>query len=233
MGCAQDKVTISPGRNVWVLGRTDRDGADLPDVLQTAGGVLKRFLGGASPTGTRGVFEVLQSPQDDPHGARYVIGAARPVLVDAFQADSPDTAIAQQPTLPRSVLRDYFADCPTFRTIAAARPWFVTVEFDWRAPTVSIDWPRRAVNFLGMPIDPKDGLDWLLLSAGHKGQAQESDTSLLGEVSDDTAKVIVAAAEKAAAVAKPVLVALAIIVGGGAVVYLVSQTRRSRREDTA
>jgi hypothetical protein len=232
MGCANDKVTIRNGRNVWVLARTDRDGADVGEVLQTAGGVLKRFLGSASPAGTRSVFEVLQSTRDTPHGARYVIGAARPVLVDAFQADSPETAIQQQPTIPDGVRTDYFVDCPTFRTIAAARPWYVTVEFDWRAPATSVDWPRRAVNFLGMPYDPRDGLDWLLLSAGHKGKAEESDTSLLDEVSEDTGKVILAAAEKAAAIAKPVLVGLAIIAGGGAVVYLVHQYgRRSRRSE--
>lgn len=227
--CAQDKVTIRNGRNVWVLARTDRDSADLASVLQTAGGVLKRFLGQASPVGTRSVFEVLQSPQDTPHGARFVIGAARPVLVDAFQASSPEKAIAEQPALPAEVRTDYFVDCPTFRTIEAERPWYVTVEFDWRGPPTSIDWPRRKVNFLGMPVATDQGLDWLLLSAGHKGPAEESDTSLLDEVSDETAAVI----KEAANVAKPILVGLALIVGGGAVVYLVSQYggRRSRRSE--
>lgn len=233
MGCAQDKVTIRNGRNVWVLGRTDRDGADVAAVLQTAGGVLKRFLGQASPAGTRSVFEVLQSTRDDPHGARFVIGAARPVLVDAFQATSPETAVEQQPRLPREVETDYFADCPTFRTISAQRPWYVTVEFDWRAPTTKIDWPRRAVDILGVPLFGDQALDWLLLSAGHKGPSEESDTSLLDEVSEDTKRVIVEAAEKVANAAKPLLIALAFIVGGGAVVYLVSKSRPSRREDTA
>lgn len=225
MGCANDQVTIKPGRNVWVLGRTDRDAADLAGVLQTAGGVLKRFLGQASPASTRGVFEVLQSPKDDPHGARYVIGAARPVLVDAFQADSPDTAIAQQPTIPGEVRTDYFSDCPTFRTIQAARPWYVTVEFDWRAQPATIDWPRRFVDFLGIPHDRVNGLDWLLLSAGHRGASEESDTALLDEVTDETKAVIKAAAD----VAKPILVGLALLAGGGVLVYLVSQFRRGRR----
>jgi hypothetical protein len=226
--CAQDKVTIKNGRNVWVLARTDRDSADLASVLQTAGGVLKRFLGQASPAATRSVFEVLQSPQDTPHGARFVIGAARPVLVDAFQASSPERAISEQPTLPAEVRTDYFSDCPTFRTIEAERPWYVTVEFDWRAPATTIDWPRRKVNFLGMPVTTDQGLDWLLLSAGYKGEAQESDTSLLDEVSDETATVI----KEAANIAKPVLVGLALLLGGGAVVYLVSQySGRRRRSD--
>lgn len=226
--CAQDKVEIKNGRNVWVLARTDRDSADLASVLQTAGGVLKRFLGQASPVATRSVFEVLQSPQDSPHGARFVIGAARPVLVDAFQASSPERAIAEQPVIPAEVRTDYFADCPTFRTIQAQRPWYVTVEFDWRAPATAIAWPRRLVNALGMPLPSDQGLDWLLLSAGHRGPAEESDTSLLDEVSDETAEVI----EKAANVAKPILVGLALLLGGGAVAYLVSQYGgRSRRSD--
>lgn len=222
--CANDKVTIKPGRNVWVLARTDRDGASLPDVLQTAGGVLKRFLGQASPVGTRSIFNQLQSPKDDPHGARFVIGAARPVLVDAFQATSPDTANQQQPTLAPEVRSDYFVDCPVFRTIAAERPWFVTVEFDWRAPTTVADWPRRAVNFLGIPVDTDQGLDWLLLAAGHEGEAQEPDTSLSGEVLDEGVKV-------AKAIGKPLLVTVGLLVGGATVVYLLSLGRRSRRED--
>lgn len=230
MGCAQDTVTIKPGRNVWVLVRTDRDAADKAAVLQTAGGVLKRFLGRPSPLGTRDVFEVLQSPKDDPHDARFVIGAARPVLVDAFQASSPEGSLKEQPLLPPGVRTDYFADCPTPRSVAAQRPWFVTVEFDWRAQTTRTPWPHRAVNFLGMPYETAHGNDWLLVAAGHKGAPQEPDTSLGDEVLDE-------AAEQATAVvraAKPWLLGLGVALGVGSVAYLVWRFGgdRPRREDT-
>lgn len=228
--CFQDQVTIRPGRNIWVLARTDRDGADLAGVLDTAGGVLKRFLGQNSPAGTRSVFEVLQSPKDDPHQARFVIGAARPVLVDAVQADSPEHALATQPQLGEEQT-DYFTDCPTFRTIAAQRPWYVTVAFDWRAPKISIPWPRRFVNFLGVPFDVDQGNDWLLIAAGFQGEAKESDTSLLGELSDETRETIVSAAKKAGSIVKPVLIGLSLAAGVGALIYFAGGRRR--REDAA
>lgn len=229
--CAQDQVTISPGRNVWVLARTDRDAADLEDVLQTTGGVLKRFLGKASPSGTRSIFEVLQSPKDDPHQARFVIGAARPVLADAFQASSPLAALEEQPKIPEGERTDYFAQCPTPRSIAAQRPWFVTVEFDWRGKTTRIDWPRRAINFLGIPHDTDHGNDWLLIAAGHQGHAQESDTDLLSEVSDETAAQIQGAAKKVARAAAPVLLGVAVTAGVGGVAYLVYRLGRRRSDE--
>lgn len=236
MGCEEDQVTIRPGRNIWVLARTDRDAAGLDDVLMTTGAVLKRFLGRASPAGTRSIFEVLQSPKDpDPHDARFVIGAARPVLVRAAQADSPETAIEQQPRIPANQRTDYFAECPTPRTIVAQRPWFVTAEFDWRAGATTIDWPRRAVNFLGMPVpqvfETDHANDWLLLAAGHQGNARESDTDLLNEVSDETAEAIVAAGKKVASVARPVLIGLALTAGVGGITYLVYRFGRPRRSE--
>lgn len=233
MGCAQDQVTIRPGRNVWLLARTDRDAADLEGVLTTTGGVLKRFLGRASPSGTRSIFEVLQSPKDDPHMARFVIGAARPVLVDAVQASSPEQAIKDQPIIPSANRTDYFTECPVVRTIAAQRPWFVCVEFDWRGQTTRIAWPRRAVNFLGIPFDTQHGNDWLLISAGHLGKAKESDTDLMDEVSDETADAIAAAADKVAKTAGPILFGLAVAAGVGGIAYLVYRFGGPRRnEDT-
>lgn len=217
MGCAQDRLRIRPGRNVWVLARTDRDAANKESVLDTAGAVLKRFLGRASPSGTRSIFEVLQSPKDDPHDARFVIGAARPVLVDAVQASSPTAALAEQPIIPRDERTDYFSECPTPRSVAAQRPWFVTVLFDWRAPTKTIAWPRRSVDFLGIPQDTDHGNDWLLLSAGHQGDAQSADTDLLDEVTDETAAVI----KRAAKAATPVLFGLGFALGLGGIAWLV------------
>lgn len=232
MGCAEDKITIKPGRNVWLLARTDRDAADLAGVLDTTGAVLKRFLGRASPPGTRSVFEVLQSPKDTPHQARFVIGAARPVLVDAVQASSPEKALSEQPIIPSNVRTDTFTDCPVVRTIAAQRPWFVCVEFDWRGQTTKIDWPRRAVNFLGMPFDTIHGNDWLLVSAGHLGKAKEADTDLLSEVSDETADAIKSAAEGVATTVGPLLFGLGIAGGVAGVAYLVYRFSRPRRTTT-
>lgn len=218
--CEQDQVEILPGRNTWLLARTDRDGANVEDVLQTAGAALMRFLGDASPAGTRSIFEVLQSPQSPPGGARFIIGAARPVLVHAFQAADEREALAQLGTLPigpnaRQLAR--FEQCPTIRTIKVEdRPWFVRVDFDWRAGRRDIDWPRRAVNLLGFPTNDDHNLDWLLLGALHQSvQPAEPDTTLREEFSEETKEAL----RRAKNVGKPLLLALAVGVGLGAVIY--------------
>ena len=190
MGCENDQITIKPGRNIWVLGRTDRDAVGHDEVLQTAGAVLSRFLGQASPKGSRSIFEVLQSPKGEEDTARFVIGAARPVIVEAFQAHSAASALEERPLLPADEQIAQREECPVLRTIQADRPWYVTAEFDWRGPSTEAPWPRRMVGPLGIPIDTDHGLDWLLLSAGYRGEAEESDTDLLDEVSDATAEQI-------------------------------------------
>ncbi len=231
MGCENDEITLKSGRNIWVLARTDRDGADLETVLQTAGAVLSRFLGRASPSGTRSIFEVLQSPKGEEDTARFVIGAARPVVVEAFQADSPETALQQRPLLSEDEPIARFEECPTIRTVKAERPWYVTAEFDWRAPTTKAAWPRRAVGPLGFPVDTDHGLDWLLLSAAHRGPAEESDTDLLDEVSGETGELIEEAAKSLKKHTAPILWTLAAVGAGGVALYLIH--RQSQKRKTA
>lgn len=225
--CENDQVEILPGRNTWLLARTDRDGAPLDDVLQSAGAVLMRFLGEASPIGTRSIFETLQSPQSPEGAARFIIGAARPVLVHAFQAQNEREALAQLGTLPvgpnaRQLAR--FEQCPQLRTIRVEeRPWFVRVDFDWRAGRRDIPWPRRAVNMLGFPTDVQHGLDWLLLGALHQSdRPQEPDTTLREEFSEETKKAL----QRVKEAGKPLLLALAVGVGLGAVIYFQKKTKR-------
>jgi len=231
MDCAQDQVTIQPGRNIWLLARTDRDAASKDTVLKTTGAVLKRFLGQNSPPGTRSIFETMRSPQASGHDARFVIGAARPVLVDAFQASAPEKALEEMPTIPREERTDRFEQCPVLRTVAAQRPWFVLVEFDWRGKRISIDWPRRAVGTFGIPFDSQNENDWLLLAAGFRGPPEEDETDLLDEVTDDTREKIVNAAGVAAKTLAPVLITLAVIAGGGALFYLYAKAGHRRELD--
>lgn len=226
MDCAKDEVTIQPGRNLWVFARTDRDAASKDTVLKTTGAVLKRFLGRNSPPGTRSIFETMRSPKDSGHDARFVIGAARPVLVDAFQASSPAAAVKEMPTIPRDVRTDRFEQCPVLRTVQAQRPWFVVVEFDWRGKRISIPWPRRAVGALGIPFDTQNENDWLLLAAGFRGPPEEDEADVLDELTDDTVDQILEGAEKAAKTVAPIALTLGLIAGGGLLVYFLAKTGR-------
>lgn len=195
--CEDDKVTIKPGRNAWLFARTDRDAVDRSEAIQTGGALLKRVLGNASPLGSRSIFEVVQSPKGPSDVGRFVIGAARPVLVTATQDD--------RPFLPVGDLAGRAEDCKAIRAIKAERPWWVSVEFDWRGPDTVIDWPHRAVNALGFETDEPLALDWLLIEARHIGAAVEPDTSLGGEVAEAGGEVVKAAADAALGAGKLVL----------------------------
>lgn len=184
MACVGDQVDIRRGRNAWVLARTDRDGANRDQVIQTAGAFLSRVLGPASPERMRGLFDVIQSPQGPEGTGRFFIGSARPVLITAFQADSPQSALAQMPRLRGEIIATR-EQCETLRAVKAEAPWFVVARFDWRAPLSSAPWPRRAVDPFGIPFDSQTDNDWLLLAAAHQGRAKAKDSSLAKEVGDE------------------------------------------------
>jgi len=195
--CQDDKVTIKAGRNAWLFARTDRDAVDRADAIQTGGALLKRVLGNASPLGSRSIFEVVQSPKGPADVGRFIIGAARPVLITATQDD--------RPVLPLGDLIGRHEDCEAFRNVVAKRVWWVSVEFDWRGPDTVIDWPHRAVNVLGFESDDPLARDWLLVEARHIGAAVEPDTSLGGEVAEEAGEVAEAAAKAALGAGKLLL----------------------------
>lgn len=186
-GCRDDTVAIARGHNRWVLGRTDRDAPSHSDVLQTAGAFLHRVLSNASPPGQRGVFDVLPVPGS--METRYVIGAARPLTIQALQPQTPSQAL-DFTAKPGGKVLARFSDCPTSRALQADKPWIVLAEFDWRAPSKRIAWPERAVDPFGIPTDSPMSLDWLLLAAAHTGAAAEADTKWEDEVATGTKREI-------------------------------------------
>lgn len=175
--CADDQVTIRHGRNAWLLVRTDRDAPTPEDAVQTAGAFLNKVLQPASPPADRNPLQVLQSPLENggPFAGRFVIGAARPVVVRAFQVR--DVLSPPQP----AGATERHTDCARPLAVRAKKPWFVLVGFDWRAPDVRVSWPKRAVNFIGIPRDTDLENDWLLLTAAYQGDQMVPDTSLLDE----------------------------------------------------
>jgi hypothetical protein len=230
MAEACPSVPIVPGHNSWLLARTDRDAPSHEDVIQTAGAVLHRFLGNASPVGQRGVFDVLSSPQSNPGEGRFIIGAARPAVVRAARVTDPSLALKEMPRLLGTQLANYM-QCGTHPTITAQLPWYVVVSFDWRGPAVRIPWPRRAVNWAGLPShDQPHGNDWLLVAATHQGAPREPDTSLAGEVGDYVGD----GAKSAATTLQRQLGTFAWVLGGAAVLFGASwlineQNKRQKR----
>lgn len=177
------KLTIPRGANRWVIARTDRDGATRDEVITTAGAFLGRILSNASPPGQRSPFDKLPGFDD-----RFIVGAARPIdIIDAEQPNS--SAEAAQLARPGGELLARFTDCAVIRTVAAERPWIVIADFDWRAPSTEVPWPRRRVSDLGIPSAADNDLDWLVLSASFLGRAQNPDTTIGDELADDIGRV--------------------------------------------
>jgi hypothetical protein len=177
------ELTIRRGANVWLLARTDADSPTPEEVMETTAAYLVRTLGAASPGGTRSPFETVESPAVDPSTPgvrRYYIGAARPVEITVSQTPViglPGTPYARREDCPE----------PALATVEAERPWYCVVEFDWRAPSTKIPWPRRRVNWLGIPSD-EGPYHWLLLQANHVGDVQHDDSSLVKDVAAKTSE---------------------------------------------
>jgi hypothetical protein len=184
--CQNDAVPIKQGRNIWVISRTDRDAPHADQIVDSAGAVLKRWLGAPSPLGQRSIFEAVPSPKiggfwsawiGSNVTAQFFIGAARPVTVGQSLARPSTEAL-----VPSSEVVGRFEACPNVRMVNAQTPIWVIADFDWRAADTTIPWPRRSVNALGIPTDNDQALDWLLVEAAFAGPADQPDGSLGGDV---------------------------------------------------
>lgn len=197
--CRSDRLLVMPGRNLWILARTDRDAPTPEDVTNTAGAFLLRVLGYASPSGYDRT-EIIQDP-DPPAGslAAWFIGAARPTLVTRVSQTYPVNVVPEDARrLGRSI------ECQAVRLIKADRSWYVVVEFDWRGPQTFISWPASKVSALGIRSqDTRNAtdLDWLVVEAWHRGAAKLPDSTLgheLGEYVEEKAEEIADAAKNLA-----------------------------------
>ena len=205
------QVTIKPGRNAWLLARTDRDAPTQLDVIQTAAAYMSRVIGQRSPE------EIVSTGP-----SRFIIGAARPVLIEGVQTPVDGSGLDSRPSIEGERLQRHL-DCVEPYTITADRVWWVTVRFDWRGPTVKRDWPARGVNWLGIPHRGPGGLDWLLVQANWVGPAQETDTTWGGEVGEQVGEGL---RKAGAAVSSAIAPAGALLVGAGLLLAVVLVSRR-------
>lgn len=211
------------------MARTDRDGATAEQVVDTAGAFLARELGGASPLQLRNFTEHLSTRQDG-HQGRFIIGAARPVTITASRPTGP-TGFELLAPRTGTVLANR-AHCDVLRTVNAQQPWIVTAQFDWRAPSTRVDWPRRKVNFGAFPTRSDHDLDWLLLGAAYLGRAKQPDTEWWSEVTDewltDFQRAAARAKEAAAAEAQRIVVPIAVAAAIAGGIWLARRSRRRK-----
>ncbi len=145
-------VQILKGQNAWLVQRTDRDEAERAAVIESAGAFLNRVLNQASPAGYRGIYQVLSVSAT---GGRFVIGAARPLLV---------TANDSLPERPAGLKVGGSSDAGGLaRRVRAVKPWYLQVVFEWHGGPVKLPWPQHFGAVLGSELTSDIELDWLLL----------------------------------------------------------------------
>lgn len=156
MNAHAHNVRVRPGPNSWLVQRTDRDAADAGDAIASLGSFLNRVLQFPSPAGLRGIFQVLHTSAT---GGRFVIGAARPIVVHPT---------AERPAVPEGLEVDCRSDDTSLlRRVRAIRPWFLAVTFEWHGGLVQLPWPQHFASVLGSEASSDLDLDWLLLES-HK-----------------------------------------------------------------
>lgn len=168
-------LTISYGRNVWILARTDRDGPTPDAVVSDAVRWIWELLGGIAG------FQPFQAPGGPDWAARYYIDNARPSDIAAMQGDDADP----RRHLPHGLERWSSNDLPPGYGVDAEKPWFVIWDFDWRGPAVQFEkWPTRTLKLWLYPdTDPDLKADWLLLEAVHvSDKAERPDSTWTDEV---------------------------------------------------
>lgn len=161
----RDTLDLRRGRNVWLIARTDRDGATRELAQSTALVVIKRWLQSWSPVGARATFIEYANKT-------FAIGSARPVTIAVF---------SERPELGELGRKSMYTDCPVLRLINARDPWWVVLAFEWHGPEFAIQWPRLSVDAIGREDDNDQALDWLLVEA-HGGAELEQQTQRPMEV---------------------------------------------------
>lgn len=145
-------VKIRPGPNSWLVQRTDRDAADAAAAVASVCSVLSRWLCHASPAGLRGVVQSLHASST---GGRFVVGAARPVLVSVAR---------ERPPVPAGLVVAGRSDGSALvRRVRGPRPWYLSVTFEWHGGVVFLPWPTHFACVLGSDYVSDLDLDWLLL----------------------------------------------------------------------
>jgi hypothetical protein len=159
---------------MWLLARTDRDGATEPEVLQTAVAFLHSALG--EPLALEEIFPLPQSQK----GVVYaVLGKANPVVVSAERGD--EKGIYRGRPLPGSVIARS-QNCDPLPTVKGTQPWWVRVGFDWRGSDEMIPWPMERVTPVGKRIwGAPQRNDWLLVEARFVGRETGAPRDWLGE----------------------------------------------------
>lgn len=145
-------IVVKQGPNVWRLLRTDRDGASAGEIPQMAAAAVRWFVRGVGTAGSeRGPLHELVNV--GPNEWRF--GWVRPLRVLSVAQSEPPTPVGQ-------FIADRARSVPgTVPTVRGQKPWWVMVQFWWRAPDARIEYPAMREGLFGRSYE-LNGADWLL-----------------------------------------------------------------------
>ncbi len=151
-------IPLEQGEQIWVLLRTDRDGASAAEVGASVGDFMRWILRNAKVAGT-GITDLQQVIKTGENEWR--VGAARPVKMISVSRARPDypagRIIAAREAYPGEGIP----------TVNGQQPWWVTIQFWWRAATTTVEWPSlvaRVGSLTGLNLADYsiDQADWTL-----------------------------------------------------------------------
>jgi hypothetical protein len=150
---AHPTIEVREGPNVWRLLRTDRDGASEGQIPQMAAAAVRWFVRGVGPAGAeRGPLHELVST--GPNEWRF--GWVRPLRVLSVTQSEPSNMPVG------TLLADRNRTVPdTIPTVRGQKPWWVVVQFWWRAPNATIEYPALREGIFGRSYE-LNGADWVL-----------------------------------------------------------------------
>lgn len=226
---ADPTLRLVPGRQVWILGRTDRDGASAQEVADMAAGFLEysfRDVSGGPPgSGANEVFATSHDPLE------WRVSAARPIRlmfppvqsVDELDSSLKASLAGDSPGGDGEVIarREELDPLPLLN---ASRPWYLALEVWWRGPASTIAWPCLQVTWAGTRQRDYEEADWLLLRAFvPPGSVPDPGGESWGEAAGEAVSAV---ARKAVAVGRSSLLLVGAGVGIVLVVALASRLRR-------
>jgi hypothetical protein len=126
------RIPIKQGEQVWVLIRTDRDGASADDIASSLGGFMRFVLAnaGTAATGLTDMPQVISTGQKE-----WRVGAARPIQLMSIDRERPI-----YPAGKTFASRELYPG-EGIPTVNGDKPWWVTLRFWWRAGETDIEWP--------------------------------------------------------------------------------------------
>jgi hypothetical protein len=151
-------IKLPQGEQIWVMLRTDRDGASEGQIADSIGDLMRWVLREAKSdeTGITDLHQVISTGKNE-----WRVGSARPVQLISISKDRPT-----YPTGEILAAREQYPG-EGIPTVAGDKPWWVVVRLWWRGSSTEVQWPSliaRVGSLTGFNVADYgvDQADWTL-----------------------------------------------------------------------